>query len=140
MNQKLLSVAELLAHKNPNMKILEIGAGTGGATTELLRGFSRAGGPNAYQSYTFTDISAGFFDKAKKKFAEWDRIEFKTLDMEKDVSEQGFTEKYDLVVAANVGPRYTSRQVLSIIDHSTLGSARNCRLEVRNEEYSILIT
>ncbi|KAH6971231.1 hypothetical protein BKA56DRAFT_636127 [Ilyonectria sp. MPI-CAGE-AT-0026] len=102
MNQKLLSAAELLAHKNPNMKILEIGAGTGGATTELLRGFSRAGGPNAYQSFTFTDISAGFFDKAKKKFAEWDRIEFKTLDIEKDISEQGFTEKYDLVVAANV--------------------------------------
>ncbi|KAJ4309380.1 Highly reducing polyketide synthase gpy1 [Fusarium piperis] len=104
MNQKLLSVAELLAHKNPNMKILEIGAGTGGATTELLRGFSRAGGPNAYQSFTFTDISAGFFDKAKKKFAEWDRMEFKTLDIEKDLSKQGFTEeKYDLVVAAN-GP------------------------------------
>ncbi|KAF5017371.1 hypothetical protein F66182_10702 [Fusarium sp. NRRL 66182] len=102
MNQKLLSVAELLAHKNPNMRILEIGAGTGGATTELLRGFSAAGGPNAYQSFTFTDISAGFFDKAKKKFAGWDRIEFKTLDIEKDVSEQGFTEKYDLVVAANV--------------------------------------
>ncbi|RSL92940.1 hypothetical protein CDV31_014921 [Fusarium ambrosium] len=103
MNQKLLSVAELLAHKNPNMKILEIGAGTGGATTELLRGFSRAGGPNAYQSFTFTDISAGFFDKAKKKFSEWDRIEFKTLDIEKDLSKQGFTdEKYDLVVAANV--------------------------------------
>ncbi|KAK6356106.1 Highly reducing polyketide synthase gpy1 [Orbilia javanica] len=102
MNQKLLSVAELLAHKNPNMKILEVGAGTGGATTELLRGFSRAGGPNAYQSFTFTDISAGFFDKAKKKFAGWDRIEFKTLDIEKDISDQGFTEKYDLVVAANV--------------------------------------
>ncbi|CAJ0547104.1 Ff.00g017310.m01.CDS01 [Fusarium sp. VM40] len=102
MNQKLRSVAELLAHKNPNMKILEIGAGTGGATTELLRGFSKAGGSNAYQSFTFTDISAGFFDKAKKKFAQWDRIEFKTLDVEKDFSEQGFTEKYDLVVAANV--------------------------------------
>ncbi|KAF4990487.1 hypothetical protein FGRMN_8444 [Fusarium graminum] len=102
MNQKLLSVAELLAHKNPNLKILEIGAGTGGATTELLRGFAKAGGPNAYQSFTFTDISAGFFDKAKKKFAEWDRMEFKTLDIEKDVQEQGFTEKYDLVVAANV--------------------------------------
>ncbi|KAM0343817.1 hypothetical protein ACHAPU_008247 [Fusarium lateritium] len=102
MNQKLLSVAELLAHKNPNLKILEIGAGTGGATTELLRGFAKAGGPNAYQSFTFTDISAGFFDKAKKKFAAWDRIEFKTLDIEKDISEQGFTEKYDLVVAANV--------------------------------------
>ncbi|KAF3104358.1 Highly reducing polyketide synthase gpy1 [Orbilia oligospora] len=102
MNQKLRSVAELLAHKNPDMKILEIGAGTGGATTELLRGFSRAGGPNAYQSFTFTDISAGFFDKAKKKFSEWNRIEFKTLDIEKDISEQGFTEKYDLVVAANV--------------------------------------
>ncbi|KAF3229744.1 Highly reducing polyketide synthase gpy1 [Orbilia oligospora] len=102
MNQKLRSVAELLAHKNSDMKILEIGAGTGGATTELLRGFSTAGGLNAYQSFTFTDISAGFFDKAKKKFSEWNRIEFKTLDIEKDISEQGFTEKYDLVVAANV--------------------------------------
>lgn len=115
MNQKLRSVAELLAHKNPNMKILEIGAGTGGATTELLRGFSKAGGSNAYQSFTFTDISAGFFDKAKKKFAQWDRIEFKTLDVEKDFSEQGFTEKYDLVVAANVGARKLP-QVLSLTD------------------------
>lgn len=142
MNQKLLSTAELLAHKNPNMRILEIGAGTGGATTELLRGFSRAGGPNAYQSFTFTDISAGFFDKAKKKFAEWDRIEFKTLDIEKDLSQQGFTEdleKYDLVVAANVGPRHTSWQVLLIADHSMLGSARNFRLAVCNEEYSIFV-
>ncbi|GKU05501.1 unnamed protein product [Fusarium langsethiae] len=103
MNQKLRSVAELLAHKNPNMKVLEIGAGTGGATTELLHGFSKAGGPNAYQSFTFTDISAGFFDKAKKKFFAWDRMDYKTLDIEKDISEQGFgSEKYDLVVAANV--------------------------------------
>lgn len=104
MNQKLRSVAELLAHKNPNMKVLEIGGGTGGATTELLHGFSKAGGPNAYQSFTFTDISAGFFEKAKKKFSAWDRMDYKTLDIEKDISEQGFgEEKYDLVVAANVG-------------------------------------
>ncbi|KAG8359240.1 Compactin diketide synthase mokB [Fusarium venenatum] len=103
MNQKLRSVAELLAHKNPNMKVLEIGAGTGGATTEMLNGFSNAGGSNAYQSFTFTDISAGFFDKAKKKFSAWDRMDYKTLDIEKDISEQGFgSEKYDLVVAANV--------------------------------------
>lgn len=106
MNQKLRSVAELLAHKNPNMKVLEIGAGTGGATTEMLHGFAKAEGPNAYQSFTFTDISAGFFDKAKKKFAAWDRMDFKTLDIEKNISDQGFgEEKYDLVVAANVGPK-----------------------------------
>lgn len=119
MNQKLLSVAELLGHKNPDMKVLEIGAGTGGATTELLRGFSRAGGPNAYQSFTFTDISAGFFDKAKKKFADWDRMEFKTLDVEKDISEQGFNEKYDLVVAANVGAQIRHEQMRLTADHST---------------------
>jgi ubiquinone/menaquinone biosynthesis C-methylase UbiE len=120
MNQKLRSVAELLAHKNPNMKVLEIGAGTGGATTELLHGFSKAGGPNAYQSFTFTDISAGFFDKAKKKFAAWDRMDYKTLDIEKDISEQGFSsEKYDLVVAANVGSRYMSWRMVPITDYSS---------------------
>ncbi|KAJ5560795.1 type I iterative PKS [Penicillium sp. DV-2018c] len=102
MNRKLRAVAELLAHKNPNMKILEIGAGTGGATDQVLHGFLQVGGRASYQSYTFTDISPWFFDKAKKKFAGFERMTFKALDIEKSPTEQGFTDKYHLIVASNV--------------------------------------
>ncbi|KAF3896269.1 hypothetical protein GTR04_5919 [Trichophyton interdigitale] len=58
----------------------------------------------AFSTYTFTDISSGFFEAAEERFSKYaDRMIFKTLDMEKDLSEQGFTEgHYDMVLASNV--------------------------------------
>ncbi|PYI25531.1 hypothetical protein BP00DRAFT_358236 [Aspergillus indologenus CBS 114.80] len=55
--------------KNPCLRILEIGAGTGGATGPILRALSQA---NRYlcSSYTFTDVSTGFFHNAEKRFAD----------------------------------------------------------------------
>ncbi|KAL4888278.1 hypothetical protein BDV59DRAFT_188903 [Aspergillus ambiguus] len=102
INRHLSFAAELLAHKSPNLKVLEIGAGTGGATTQMLHGFHKIGGASSYQSYTFTDISAGFFEKAKSKFSGWGKMDFRTLDIEKNPAMQGFDEKYDLIVASNV--------------------------------------
>lgn len=109
MNHKLQAAAQLLAHNNANMKILEIGAGTGGATSHVLQGFRQVGGTAKYHSYTFTDISPWFFDKAKRRFAGVERVEFKTLDIEKSPVEQGFTEKYDLIIASNVSDARSQR-------------------------------
>ncbi|KAL0930038.1 hybrid PKS-NRPS protein [Colletotrichum truncatum] len=98
-NRYLGRVAGKISHRFPRCKILEIGAGTGGATRAMFNGLD-----GAYSSYTFTDISSSFFEKAKAKFKnEADRIIFKTLDVEKDVTEQGFSPgTYDVVVASNV--------------------------------------
>ncbi|KAK1998424.1 hybrid PKS-NRPS protein [Colletotrichum falcatum] len=98
-NRYLGRVAGEISHRFPRCKILEIGAGTGGATGAMFNGLK-----GAYSSYTFTDISSSFFEKAKAKFKdEVDRIVFKTLDVEKDVTEQGFSPgTYDVVVASNV--------------------------------------
>ena len=76
-----------------------IGAGTGGATKSILRHT----GP-AFSSYTYTDISTGFFEEAQSVFADQaGKIVFKTLDIEKDVVEQGYAEhSYDLVIASLV--------------------------------------
>jgi len=61
-----------------------------------------AGLRDGFNTYTFTDISSGFFNKAKEKFGTENMV-FKTLDVEKDIIEQGYEEgKYDIVVAANV--------------------------------------
>lgn len=94
-------------HRYPHMNILEIGAGTGGATKSIMRLIGRA-----FSSYTFTDISTGFFEAAQGLFLEQaDKMVFKALDAEKDVVEQGYIEhSYDLVIGSLVLHATTSLQ------------------------------
>ena len=94
---------ELLGHSKPNMKILEIGAGTGGTTSTILPHLQSAYGERIYGSYTYTDISAGFFVAAKQRFKDVPGMEFAVLDISKDPIEQGFeAESFDLIVGCNV--------------------------------------
>ncbi|KAK2008309.1 beta-ketoacyl synthase domain-containing protein [Colletotrichum eremochloae] len=89
-----------IMHRYQKMDILEIGAGTGGATRYIL-GQDRA---PAFNSYTFTDISASFFEKAHETFAQFDdKMEFRPLDIRRSPVEQGYTpHSYDLIIASNV--------------------------------------
>jgi acyl transferase domain-containing protein/NADPH:quinone reductase-like Zn-dependent oxidoreductase/SAM-dependent methyltransferase len=106
---RMRAYVELMAHKNPNMSILEIGAGTGGATAAVLQAL---GPPDAtdehgtarFEEYVYTDISAGFFEEAKTRFKDYtSRLSFHTLDIEKELPTQGFGDaKYDLIVASCV--------------------------------------
>lgn len=94
-----------LAHSRPNMRILEIGAGTGGATRVVLENLLSSSGEQMYNSYTFTDISPGFFNAAKDKLQQYPAIKYQVLDISQDPVEQGFVEgEYDLIIAANVSP------------------------------------
>ena len=98
---------QTLAQKNPTMKILEIGAGTGGSTAHILKALSTDTGLSEdgalYMSYDYTDISPAFFERAKERFAKFPRLRFQTLDIQKEPAEQEFDlNSYDLIVAANV--------------------------------------
>lgn len=99
MNLRVGDVAGQLAFRYPRMKILEIGAGTGSASRAVL---GRIG--QYFHSYTFTDISAGFFEDAEATFTEYaDRMIYRVLDIEQDPLGQGFEgNAYDLIIAANV--------------------------------------
>ncbi|KAK3323347.1 hypothetical protein B0T19DRAFT_372277 [Cercophora scortea] len=103
-NQKLSELLRLYAHKNPRAKILEIGAGTGGATTHVLKALGTENDGLGAASYDFTDVSAGFFEAAKDKFREWeDLVRYKKLDIEQDPITQGFEEEtYDVIIACQV--------------------------------------
>ncbi|KAF7554946.1 hypothetical protein G7Z17_g2570 [Cylindrodendrum hubeiense] len=93
----------LLAHTRPNLRILEVGAGTGGTTETILKSLANAGGMPAFSTYTFTDVSAGFFPAARNRFAHSSNMEFKVFDITKDPGEQGFKDdSYDLIIASNV--------------------------------------
>ena len=84
---------------NRRLRVVEVGAGTGSATTYILPEL-----PEGRFDYTYTDISAGFFAEAETRFG--DRggcIEYRTLDVEKDPVAQGFApHSYDLIIASNV--------------------------------------
>lgn len=104
-NSEYAGFLDLLAHRKPTLKILEIGAGTGGTTNTILPVLKSASGERLYASYTYTDISSGFFPAAKERFKEYANIDFAVLDISRDPAEQGFAEalgSYDLVIACNV--------------------------------------
>lgn len=100
--RRLATYIDNIAHKRPDMDILEIGAGTGSTTRDIIDALIR-GGTERFNEYVFTDISPSFFEKARDSFQAYgNKMTFLPLDIGKDPLRQGFTAKYDLIVASNV--------------------------------------
>lgn len=99
VNDAIASTLQQITYKHPGVNILEIGAGTGGTTRSILDAIG-----TSFASYTYTDISPGFFENAAEKFKDHrSKIDFRVLDVEKDVTQQGFKEhSFDVIIAANV--------------------------------------
>lgn len=97
-----------LAHTNPQLRILEVGAGTGGSTAKVLHACQSSFGERLYSSYTYTDISSGFFPAARARFSGFKNMEYRLLDISRDPAEQEFLgESYDLIIASNVCSKCT---------------------------------
>ncbi|CAN8097860.1 unnamed protein product [Discula destructiva] len=110
--KKLVSYLDLLAHKFPQLKILEVGAGTGSFTEHMLRGLGKH-----FERYDYTDISASFFKEGREKFSEFKRkMDFKVLNIEEDPIDQGYElESYDVIVAGWV--LHATKDLASTIRH-----------------------
>ncbi|MGW0916946.1 SDR family NAD(P)-dependent oxidoreductase [Streptomyces sp. NPDC002784] len=80
------------------LRIVEVGAGTGGMTSALLPLL-----PADRTTYLFTDASAHFLPRAQQRFARYDFVQYGTYDLDEEAAGQGLAEgTFDLVVAANV--------------------------------------
>ncbi|MBW4511499.1 MAG: acyltransferase domain-containing protein [Scytonematopsis contorta HA4267-MV1] len=95
--------------KDRGVRLLEIGAGTGGTTSYILPHLN----PKQTE-YVFTDVGTLFTSKAQEKFRDYPFVRYQNLDIEKDPTLQGFKpHQYDVIVAANVIHATTSlRQTL----------------------------
>jgi acyl transferase domain-containing protein/phospholipid N-methyltransferase len=79
------------------LRVLEIGAGTGGTTASLLPTL-----PADRTQYRFTDVSDFFLDRARTRFAAFPFVSYGQLDMDRDPLEQGFApHSFDVIVSAN---------------------------------------
>ncbi|XP_044724426.1 acyl transferase domain-containing protein [Hirsutella rhossiliensis] len=107
-HRQLAKYVQLLQFKNPNLRILEIGARTASTTVWILEALSAASpdssGRPKLGGYTFTDISSGFFAKAQDKLSKYGELmEFQKLDIEQPPAQQGIQlGSYDLIIATNV--------------------------------------
>jgi SAM-dependent methyltransferase len=92
-----------LAHTQPNLRVLELGAGFGALTDKHLQGLG-----SLYSKYTFTDASQRLVAEGKERFKDRANMEFAALDVGGDLATYGFDlgggerAGYDLIIATNV--------------------------------------
>ncbi|OMC10571.1 type I polyketide synthase [Mycobacterium sp. SP-6446] len=80
------------------LRVLEVGAGTGGLTASLLPVL-----PSQRCEYVFTDVSAAFIAAARERFRDYDFVDYRVLDLEHELPAEEFGPgSFDLVVAADV--------------------------------------
>lgn len=97
VGEAVLAAFKRVDSKN-RIRILEIGAGTGGTTAFILPLL-----PAGQSQYVFTDVSSLFTTQAAVKFEEYGFVEYQLLDISRDPLSQGFDpNSFDLIVAANV--------------------------------------
>jgi len=95
---EVLAAAASAASAGRPLRILEIGAGTGGTTAHVLPRLSASN-----VEYTFTDVGPLFVAKARARFAANPRMRFAVFDLERDAASQGLPAAgFDVVIASNV--------------------------------------
>lgn len=100
---QLVEYVQLLAFKQPHMKILEVGAGTeGGVALPLIQALDRPEGL-LLDRYSYTDTRSEALEQGKASLQKWnDCVDLGSLDISKDPVQQGFQEgAYDLIIASD---------------------------------------
>jgi len=102
------AISELPAHRT--LRILEIGAGTGGTTTSVLPIL-----PMDQTEYWYTDVSSHFLRLGATQFGEqYPFLQFGTLDIEENRSDI-HQDTFDIIIAANV--IHATRNIGQTLDH-----------------------
>ncbi|MHC6227397.1 SDR family oxidoreductase [Pseudomonas sp. X10] len=96
LNRSVTQAALALAEGRRDLRVLEVGAGTGATTAELLPALERH-----LSEYRFTDISRLFLEQAGERFAAWPALTTSVLDLNQPIDHQQH-QGYDLIVAVNV--------------------------------------
>ncbi|KAB8276274.1 hypothetical protein BDV30DRAFT_246578 [Aspergillus minisclerotigenes] len=94
---------DYLCFKNPSMNFLEVGAGTGGQTSCVLKSIV-SDGLQRCARYDYTDVSPAFLSNARERFQEYAGVmRFQVYDLSIDPISQSFQpNNYDVIIASHV--------------------------------------
>ena len=99
MNTLVQKAVETALPQGREVRILEIGAGTGGTTAYVLPSLDS----QHITEYVFTDISPLFLSQAQEKFSNYPFVRYELLDIEQAPESQNFAlHQFDLIIAVNV--------------------------------------
>ncbi|WP_280296217.1 thioester reductase domain-containing protein [Nocardia abscessus] len=102
-NGLLAALVSALAQRHSDtrpLRIVEVGAGTGGSTHAVLEALAASG---IAFDYHYTDVSPSFLAHGRRTFGTRENLRFAVLDIETDPVAQGFpANEADLVLCANV--------------------------------------
>ena len=95
---QIIADAAAMLPAGRRLRILEVGAGTGGTT-----GFVLPVLPRDRTEYVYTDISPLFLARAEERFAEFPFVQYRLLNIDEEPEGQGFQgQTFDVVIASNV--------------------------------------
>ena len=114
MNGVLCEAIRIGIKSVPNrpLRILEIGAGTGGTTVHVLKLLQSIG---CEVGYVFTDVSHHFLAEGRRRLESFAGIKCELLDIERPPKEQGISGDFDLVIASNV--IHATRNISDSLSH-----------------------
>lgn len=119
-------IAKLPMHEGHPLKILEMGAGTGGTTKILVPMLASL---NVPIDYTYTDLSPSFTAAArKKKFKQYPFMKFRVHDIEKPPADD-LLESQHIIIASNAVHA----------THSLTESAKNIRKALRPDGFLMML-
>ncbi|XP_028402765.1 uncharacterized protein LOC114525576 [Dendronephthya gigantea] len=97
--QLISSYAKQLSSQGRRVRILEVGAGVGHVTRQLLPKLENT----SNIEYWFTDLGKAFVEHAKKTFSDYlSMMKFATFDITKSAPKQGLLGSFDIIVSYNV--------------------------------------
>ncbi|KAJ4419199.1 putative Hybrid PKS-NRPS biosynthetic cluster [Gnomoniopsis sp. IMI 355080] len=111
----LAQMVKQVTFRYPHSRILEIGAGGGGVTANVLEHLD-----NKFSSYTYTDVSDEHFPQAAANFAAYShKMTFKKFDAEKTPTSQGYEpHSYDIIIASNLLILDAAEFVQTLLDNA----------------------
>ncbi|MDQ2588965.1 methyltransferase type 12 [Saccharothrix yanglingensis] len=115
LNAAAASVVADLVRARGGLRVLELGAGTGATTADLLPALAGTG-----SDYLFTDLSPLFLRDAAARFADHPYLRFRLVDFTEPLEPQVREGDFDLVVAVNTAHNATDvpdllRQVTGLL-------------------------
>jgi pyochelin synthetase len=106
----LCRIAEQHCSTGKTLRVLEVGAGVGGTSTDVIPALA------AYDvEYLFTDLSQFFLNKAAEKFSDYPWVRYGVLNLDQDYRAQGILpNSFDVILSGDV--LHSTRHIPNVLE------------------------